>query len=339
MQGISFENPWLLLLIPLVCLLFLIKRRGWYWVGHQVMLARPLGFIKRTLRKLSALALLLAFIFAIIAWANPNQGFEEKITRVKARQVCIVVDISGSMWGPVSSDIKDIRIQVAAKAGQEFADARAGDMLSLVPFDDKARLGLAVPLTFDRELIKKQLQAVADGPVGGSTAIGEGIWSCMIFLMRDALPKKFSLYTLQLRRSLESEDIGSYAMSAAREVGCLNHAFITVLTDGENNTGINPLRVLAFAGRLCVKVYITAATPERFPDLIRAVEKTGGKYFFARDMQESKRFYSDINRIEKKEVIVERETRARSLRWYFSLASALSLFVFSSLRLIAVKVP
>lgn len=339
MWEIAFEKPWLLLLIPLICLVFLIKRRGWYWVGHQVILTRPLGFVKRALCKISALALLSAFTFAIIAWANPNQGYEEKVTRVKARQVCIAVDISGSMWGEVSFDIRENRIQVAAKAGQDFVDARAGDMFSFVPFDGKAHLGLSVPLTFDRELIKKQFQAVADGPAGGSTAIGEGIWSCMIFLMRDSLPKKFVLDTGQLRRSLENEDIGPYATSAAREIGCLKHAFITVLTDGENNTGINPLRVLAFAGRLCVKVYFIAATPERYPDLIRAVERTSGKYFFARDMQESKRFYSDINRIEKKEVVVERETRARSLRWHFSLASALSLFVFGAFRLIAIKVP
>ncbi|OGD30879.1 hypothetical protein A2833_03030 [Candidatus Azambacteria bacterium RIFCSPHIGHO2_01_FULL_44_55] len=339
MQGISFENHWLLLLVPLVCLLFLIKRRGVYWVGHQVMLTRPLGFIKRTFRKISALTLLLAFVFAIIAWANPTQGKEEKVTKVKARQVCMAVDISGSMFGSVSYEIQEKRIQVAAKAGNEFVDARAGDMFSFVPFDDKSRLGLSVPLTFDRELIKKQFQAVADGQSGGSTAIGEGIWSCMIFLVRDALPKKFSLDIGQLRRSLESEDLGPYATSAAREIGCLKHAFITVLTDGESNAGINPLRVLAFAGRLCVKVYTIAATPERYPDLIRAVEKTGGQYFFARDIQESKRFYSDINRIEKKEVIVERETRARSLRWYFSLASALSLFVFGVFRLVAIKVP
>lgn len=337
--GISFETPWLLLLIPLICLIFLIKRRGWYWVGHQVILAQPLGFIKRTLRKLTALALLSAFVFAIITWANPNQGFEEKETRIKASQVCLAVDISGSMWSSVSSNVQEKRIQIAAKAGQNFVDARAGDMFSFVPFDDKSRLGLSVPLTFDRELIKKQLQVVADGQAGGSTAVGEGIWSCMIFLVRAALPKKFSLDTLQLRRSLESEDLGPYAMSAAREIGCLKHAFITVLTDGESNAGISPLRVLAFASRLCAKVYIIAATPDRYPDLIRAVERTGGKYFFARDIQESKRFYSDIDRIEKREVIIEREIKARSLHWYFSLISALSLFIFSIFRLVAIKVP
>ncbi len=340
MQGISFETPWLLLLIPLVCLLFLIKRRGWYWVGHQVTLAWPLGFVRRSLRKITAVALLLAFVFAIAAWANPTQGFEEKVTKVRARQVCIALDMSGSMYSsPVSPSVKDKRIKVAVKAGQEFADARAGDMLALVPFDDKSRLGLSIPLTFDREMIKNQLQVIADGPDGNFTAIGEGIWSCLIFLVRDALPKKFSLDTGQLRRSLESEDLGPYAMSATREIGSLKHAFITVLTDGENNSGISPLRVLAFAARLGVKVYITAATPERYPDLIRAVEKTGGQYFFARDIQESKRFYSDINRIEKKEVIIERETRARSLRPYSFLASALSLFVFGVFRLVALKVP
>lgn len=339
MWGVEFQYPYrLLLIIPLI-LLFLIKRRSFYWLGFNTMVIRKPARIKNLALKAGTAFFFLAFISAVVAYSHPIYGEEEKETKLKVSQACLAYDMSGSMFDAVSADINDKRIVVAANAGKEFIDARPGDMFSLVPFESMVKMGLAVPLTLDGELIKRQMQAIATGESGSQTAIGEGIWTCMIYLIRPNMPKKLKLDANLLRAAVEEKGLGSYAYDVAREMGQLKHVFIVVLTDGENNAGIDPVKALTLAARLGIRVYIISATSERFSELVRAVDMTGGRYLAAGNMAESKRFYSEINQVEKREVVAEKKITHRSLKWYLFLMSAASLLASGLIRLIVVKVP
>ncbi len=339
MWGVEFLYPYRLLLVIPVIMFSFIKRRGFYWLGFNTMVAVKPGKIKNLVVKLGNVFFFFTFASAIVSYANPLYGEEEKITKLKVSQSCLAYDMSGSMFDAVSSDMKDKRIVVAANAGKDFVGARPGDMFALVPFESNVRMGLAVPLTLDGELIKRQIQVIAEGVSGGSTAVGEGIWTCMVYLIRPNLPKKLKLDANLLRLAAEEKGLGSYAYEVAREMGQLKHVFIVILTDGESNTGIDPVQTLMLAGRLGVRVYLISATEARFPELVRAVNMTGGRYFAASNMAESQRFYSEINQIEKREVVTEKKITHRSLKWYLFLMSAVFLFASGLARLIVVKVP
>lgn len=339
MWGVEFQYPYRLLWLIPVILIPLIRRHSFYWLGFNMLVAQKPARIKRLAVKLGNGLFLLTLLSAVIAYAQPIYGQEEKEIKIKASQACLAYDMSGSMFDKVSKEIQEKRIVVAANAGKEFIDARLGDMFALVPFDDRARMGLAVPMTLDGELIKRQMQAITTGESGGSTAVGEGVWTCAIYLIRPNLPKKLKLDANLLRAAVEEKGLGSYAYEVAREMGQLKHVFIVVLTDGESNAGIDPVKALMLAGRLGIRVYFISATEERFSQLAHAVDATGGRYFAARNMAESKRFYSEINQIEKREVVSEKKIIHRSLKWYLLIASAVFLFASGLVRLIVVKVP
>lgn len=337
---IEFEKPFALLLILLVFLALLIKRRDWHWLGFNAVLAKKPNFFKRAVRFLGSLAFCLSAIAAIVARANPLMGTEEKITKIIARLVCMDLDVSGSMWEDYPSENSSMKI--AVKAGKEFVDRREGDLFCVVPFSGKVFSEFSLPPTLDQSLAKKQfdlIEAAGGSTLGGLTAIGEGIWTSLVFLIRDAMPPKLKLDVIELRKATESDKLGAYALNLARTLGPLRHAFIVILTDGENNSGIDPVKVLSLAARLNVKTYIISTEPNRFPELERGVLKTGGIYFYAKSMDQSREFYDQIDKIEKKEFVIERTSAKKSFRRHFSQAALRLLGLAFVLKALVLKVP
>ncbi len=230
---------------------------------------------------------------------------------VSGRDLMLAVDLSGSMK---EQDflIKDQRVDrlTATKwvAGQ-FIERRIGDRLGLILFGEQAYL--QTPLTFDRITVKSLLNESAIGLAGQSTAIGDAI----------------GLAVKRLREQDEQSRV------------------LILLTDGANTAGaVEPKAAADLAAREGLKIYTIGIGADEM--IVRSIfgsrrvnpsaeldektlkaiaDKTGGKYFRARDTEELEKIYALLDELEPIEKDVQR-FRPQTALFYWPLSLALLLF-------------
>ncbi|MGR9091133.1 MAG: VWA domain-containing protein, partial [Gammaproteobacteria bacterium] len=164
----------------------------------------------------------------------------------------------------------------------DFIDRRVGDRVGLVLFGTQAYLH--VPLTFDRPTVKQLLDESLIGLAGPSTAIGDAI----------------GLAVKRLRAN-DSDD-----------------KILILITDGANTAGvIDPVRAAELAAQAGLTIHTIGIgadeimvrrlfgsfrfNPSRDLDekTLRAIaEKTNGRYFRARDLEELEQIYAEIDKLE-----------------------------------------
>jgi Ca-activated chloride channel family protein len=225
----------------------------------------------------------LAWLLLVIAAARPQMLGEPVQLPVSGRDLMLAVDISGSM----DTDDMVLGSQVATRLAAvkfvagDFIERRQGDRLGLILFGEQAYL--QTPLTFDRETVNIQLDEAAIGLAGKRTAIGDAI---------------------------------GLAVKRLREQPQENRVLI-LLTDGENTAGsIEPLKAADIAASEGVRIYtIGVGADERIvsgffgkrrvanseldePTLTAIAEKTGGRYFRARDIAGLEAIYQLLDELE-----------------------------------------
>lgn len=232
-----------------------------------------------------------AVVLLVIALARPRKGLKERSVVKASVDIILVMDVSTSMR---ALDFKPFnRMEAAVNAAREFIKARTSDRMGVVVFS-----GLPVlqcPLTLDNNAVLRLMDKVDAGMIKvDGTAIGLGI----------SLGLKY----------LEKSDSPSRLM--------------VLLTDGANNTGdIDPLTAADMAKSLGVKIYTIgsgkpgpAQVPVKHPyfgtrlvtipdeldeaTLTKIASKTGGRYFRATSLKKLKEIYSEIDRMEKKQIAV-----------------------------------
>lgn len=286
----EFAWPWLFALLPLPWLLARLLRPASSTAGAALRLPVALhGFdaaggaaaVPRW-RRLLALA---AWVLLVAAAARPQWiGAPIDLAR-SGRDLMLLVDASGSM------DTPDMRIggeevtrygAVKAIAG-DFIRRRVGDRVGLIVFGSQAYL--LTPQTFDRDTVGKQLAESVVGLPGRETAIGDAV----------------GLAVKRLRERPEDQRVA------------------ILLTDGVNDAGeLDPAKAIDLAVAEKVKIYTIGIGAEamRINDgffgsrvvnpsadidekmLAEMAQKTGGRYFRARDTAELAQIYRDIDRLE-----------------------------------------
>ncbi|MCZ6803663.1 MAG: VWA domain-containing protein [Proteobacteria bacterium] len=258
-------------------------------------------------RRLFCLALV-AWCLLISAGMRPQWLGDFIDIPVSGRDLMLAVDLSGSMEQE-DFIIKDQRVNrlVATKhvAGQ-FIERRTGDRLGLILFGERAYL--QTPLTFDRETVKTLLYESAIGLAGKSTAIGDAI----------------GLAVKRLRDQDEQSRV------------------LILLTDGANTSGeVEPLVAADLAAREGLKIYTIGIgademivrsffgarrvnpSAELDEKTLQAIaDKTGGRYFRARDTEQLEKIYGLLDELEPIEKDVQR-FRPRAALFYWPLAMAL----------------
>lgn len=228
-----------------------------------------------------------AYVLLILGLARPaslNQTIERKAEGI---DIMITLDLSGSMK---AEDLRPNRFEAAKTVASEFISNRESDRIGLVVF---ARQSFTlVPPTLDYKLLRQALTDLKLDQIQDGTAIGMGIATAVN----------------RLKTS-----------TAASKV-------IIILTDGENNSGeIDPLTAADLARQFNIRVYTIGASTEgtapypiddpvfgrRYhaikvdidePMLTEIAEKTGGKYFRARDTNALRAIYEEINTLERSDV-------------------------------------
>ncbi len=251
-----------------------------------------------------------AWCLLVLASTRPQWLGEPIEQGVSGRDLMLAVDLSGSM------DAKDFivnnqavdRLTATKAVANEFIERRVGDRLGLILFGTNAYL--QTPLSFDRKTVQVLLNESAIGLAGDSTAIGDAIG-------------------LAVKR-LQSQQT--------------NSRVLILLTDGANTAGkVSPIKAAEIAAQHQLKIYTIGigademivrsffgsqkVNPSRDLDektLTSIAEKTGGRYFRARNTDELKQIYQLLDELEP----VEKDKqffRPRSELFFWPLSIALLL--------------
>ncbi|MGE0553133.1 MAG: VWA domain-containing protein [Gemmatimonadales bacterium] len=285
----EFARPAMLALLLLVPLAFWWQRRRRppaIKLADGQVAARAAGapwplWIPPGLRWLAVVALL-------VAAAGPR--FAGDLTTIKRQGISIVIaiDVSSSMLAEDFAPSN--RLEVAKRQAIGFIRGRGADRIGLVAFAGEALT--QVPVTIDYPVLERAVLDLRIGTLEDGTAIGSGLATAVNRLRRIESPSRVVL----------------------------------LLTDGENNRGaIDPRTAADAAAAFGVRVYTIGVgtdgeariptgrglsgfryemLPVRIDEVLLTdvAERTGGRYFRARDSDALSRIFSQIDALETSQV-------------------------------------
>ena len=303
---ISIEYPWIFLIIPLPFLLRLIlKPRAeessaalltpMYSNWRNIGNEDEVYSVVRTLYFLASLS----WLSLVAATSNPL-WLDEPINQIReGRDLMLAVDISGSM------DTRDMviekkeypRLAVTKTVLNGFIKRRKNDQLGLILFGHQAYL--QTPLTFDHKTVTQMLYESVIGLAGAQrTAVGDAIG-------------------LAVKRLKDRET---------------KNKVLVLLTDGANNTGVDPIKASELAALAKIKIYTIGVGADRLEvdgffgkrvvnpsqdldekSLKKIAENTSGKYFRARNPKELSEIYQLLDELEPNEIEAEMIRPQKSL--------------------------
>ncbi len=288
-MNIELAWPWALAALPLPFLSALLLPRAPQAASAALRLpfyAVVTAVAGESATRNSRLRLLLAaltWLLLVIAATRPQFLGEPLELPVSGRDLLLAVDISGSMETEdmMIGNRTTSRLTAVKVVAGDFIEQRKGDRLGLILFGDQAYL--QTPLSFDRATVHTQLDEAAIGLAGKRTAIGDAI---------------------------------GLAVKRLRDQPQENRVLI-LLTDGANTAGsIDPQKAADIAASEGVRIYtIGVGADERVvrglfgsrrvanteidePALEAIAQKTGGRYFRARDTAGLARIYQLLDQLE-----------------------------------------
>ncbi len=313
---IQIAWPWMFLMLPLPLLLRLWLPPAEPAQGAALRmpflqeLARPGESARLRHRQWPLLLAMAAWLLIVAASARPQWLGDPVALPVSGRDVVLAVDLSQSMQE------RDFQIQgqwvdrlTATKwVAEDFIARREGDRIGLILFGEQAYL--QTPLTFDRETLWTLLDEAQIGLAGRATAIGDAI----------------GLGVKRLRDKGEGSRV------------------LILLTDGANTAGeVDPLQAAELAAREGLTIYTIGIGADEMlvrglfgtrrvnpssdldEETLRAIaDRTGGRYFRARDTAELEAIYRLLDELEPVEQDPETFRPVAAL-FYWPLAGALAL--------------
>lgn len=316
---LQFDWPWVAALLPLP----LIARYLLTPFENPMDMALHVPFIHeftpgpgkaprmRAPRGLLWLAIM-AWCLLILAGTGPRWLGDFVEIPLSGRDLMLAVDLSASMEEQdfILDRRRVDRLTATKQIAGEFIAARIGDRLGLILFGERAYL--QTPLTFDRVTVRTLLDEAVIGLAGRATAIGDAIG-------------------LAVKR-LGAEDG--------------QNRVLILLTDGANTAGVvEPLAAADLAAGRNLKIYTIGIgademTPRSLfgsrrvnPSLaldektLQAIaDKTGGRYFRARDTARLRQIYQLLDELEPA-VKDARRFRPQTALYYWPLSLALVLML------------
>lgn len=261
---------------------------------------------------------LITLVLIIFALMRPQYGFESETTTRQGIDIMIALDVSGTM---AAEDFQPNRIKAAQKITEDFISGITDHRVGLVVF-----AGVAVtqcPLTIDYGVVTELLRHTSLGMMKqDGTAIGDAIVNGVY---------KFNTTSKEKRDKV-----------------------IILLSDGENNAGIDPLTAAKIAADKGIRIYTIGVgslegapvpyyqngqkiySQDRYgnyikPQLDEQLMKdiaylTKGLYFRATDNKALEEIYKTIATLEKGKIDISK-TMQYSERFYWFLFPAFALLL------------
>ncbi len=287
---IQFAWPWafLMLLLPWLIYRFVPPALAAEEAALWVPSLSPFGEIRhrqgKRSRRWPLLLAILCWLLLVSATARPQWLGDPVEIPISGRDLILAVDLSGSMQTKdfrLGGDMVDRLTALKVVAG-DFIQRRVGDRIGLILFGEQPYL--QAPLTFDRRTVQQLLNESAIGLAGDRTSIGDAIG-------------------LAVKRLKEGEG---------------KQQVLILLTDGANTAGqLTPLKGAGLAAREGLKIYTVGigadalevrsfffketVNPSADLDektLSAIAEKSGGRYFRARDTEQLAEIYAELDRLE-----------------------------------------
>ncbi len=335
MTGIRLQDPlWLLLLVPLLVVALVTIRRQ----GRAAVLYSNVGILK-TLPRTGALRVkrflpwlkVLGLALVTVALARPQHGREEFRVRTEGIAIQMCIDRSGSMLAqdfPVEGKRVN-RLEAVKKVFRDFItgggdfEGRPDDLIGLVVFGGYA--DAKCPETLDHgallEVLKtvkiaepvrdRQGRIINDGlwQEERATAIGDAV-ALAVDRLTDVKAKSKVIILLSDGESNAGAVQPAEAAEAAKNFG------VKVYTIGVGTTGMAPFPTVDFFGRERLE-----ARPVRLDEetLKMLADRTGGRYFNAKDTETLAQVYAEIDKLEKTETEGRLYTEYRELFQYLML--------------------
>ena len=313
MSGLSFESPWLLLLLPAVIavgvLPYLWRRRvgptGMRYSDNTLVISSGRSLRLRIAPFVPVLRLM-AVALVVAAAARPQAADAREVVRGEGVDIAIALDISGSMG---ETDFAPHRLGAAKQIIADFIDDRQYDRIGLVVFAEEAFI--QSPPTLDHGVLHRLLSDVhlADEMrIEDGTAMGSGMATAANMLKDSNAESKL----------------------------------VTLITDGVNNAGeIDPITVATAAESLGIKLYtigvgtseplassslgeVSQESPLDEEMLQEIADITNARFYRATDTEGLRNIYAEINALEKSEVEILLFARYRELLGWL-LVPALTL--------------
>ena len=292
----SLARPWLLLVLLALPIWWWLRKRGRAPAARysDVTLAAEAGR-RRWWVVLPPVLRIFALASLCLAAAGPRIGGDKVEIKQEGIAIVITIDISSSMLAEDFAPSN--RLEVAKRQAVGFIRGRTADRIGLVAFAGEALT--QVPVTLDYPVIEQAVMDLKIGSLEDGTAIGSGLATAVN----------------RLRRAPDKSKV------------------ILLLTDGENNKGlIDPRTAAATAAAFGIKVYTIGVgtigeapiptgrglggfryelLPVRIdePLLLEIAQKTGGRYFRAKDSEALSRIFRQIDALEKTPIQITRYTR------------------------------
>ena len=326
MSGLSFDSPWLLLLLVAVPVLaalpYLWRRRmgtaGMRYADNRLISGSARSLRLRLLRFVWALRFV-ALALLVVAAARPQVSDAREVIRGEGVDIAVAVDISGSMG---QTDFEPNRLEAAKQIVAEFIEERKYDRIGLVVFSQEAFI--QSPPTLDHDVL---LQLLGDVHLADQLGIEDGT----------AMGSGMATAANMLKDSDSKSKL------------------VTLITDGVNNSGeIDPITVATAAETLGIKLYTvgvgtadpggaSGASQEGALDeamLQEIADITKAEFYKATDTEALRNIYSEIDTLEKSEVEVLVFTRYEEvLAWFLVPALALLLMEFVLSRTVFRRLP
>lgn len=318
-----FSYPWLLLLIILPPLLRYVlpayhePRQAvsvpWFQRMADVLGQQPSdGAVIIPAKKIELLFLWFLWTVLVVAIARP-QYLEPPVSQVVAtRDLMLLVDLSGSMETKdfTNQQGKQVdRLTAVKEVLDEFLTRREGDRVGLIVFGNAAFT--QVPFTQDLEATRILLEETSVRMAGPRTALG------------DAIGLAITLFE-------QSE---------------VDERVIIALTDG-NDTGsrVPPAEAARIARDNDITIHMigvgdpTSVGEEKLDEqaLKSVASISGGRYFYAADRKELQKIYTELDRIDTREVeTVSYRPRIDLFHWPLTLFVTLSFIYHLGIVLMA----
>ncbi len=323
---IEFEWLWALLLLPLPLLVYFMlpQQKTPQQAALRVPNIEDFVAVSSSIQKTGSrvsykLLMILGWIALVLATARPLWVGDQIELPVSGRDLMLAVDLSGSMQVEdfnINGQAVD-RLTALKYVARDFIQNRKGDRLGLILFGRNAYL--QTPLTFDLKTVNTLLMEAAIGLAGKETAIGDAIG-------------------LAIKR-LKDKKAGSRVL--------------ILLTDGANTAGeLTPLKAAELAAKHGLKIYTIGIGADEMvresffgrqrinpsldldeKTLTAIAEKTGGKYFRARNTEDLQEIYQLLDKLEPVEVETQTLRPQKSLFFWPLGVALLVAFLLAGLSL------
>jgi len=327
MKATVFANPqflYLLVIIPVVIALHIWKSKKISVpvkisnLGSFKNLGRPFRWY---LREFLFALRLIALSLLIFVLARPQSSNEWEQVNSEGIDIVMCMDVSGSMQ---AMDFTPNRLEASKKVASSFISGRQGDRFSIVVFSGESYT--QCPLTNDRATVLNLMNELKFGMIEDGTAIGMGLASSVNRLKES---KAKSKVVILLTDGVNNR--GMISPATAADIAFDNN--IRVYTIGVGTMGTAPMPVNTVFGMRTQNVQV-----EIDEEILQSIaEKTGGKYFRATDNDKLVQIYSEIDKLEKTIMDVQKFSKRKDEYFPWLLFAALALFLEILLRSVFLK--